>query len=760
MKPALILRITFLCAFLYSAEAQRLAPLTIDDALAMRSFPATAQTQVVAISPDGRHVAFVTQDSRRSRGRRVDESAVFTATGAPTVVSGCDIQITDTQTGTTKNLTQGKGSNWGPVWAPDGKRLAFYSDRTGRQTLWMWERATSLLRQVSPVIVRPRYGWELLRWSPDSRTLLVKALSEGIPLRSAVVTSGAKANPTTGVTATIYRTTPEAQQTGLQPDQFAQTDLALIEISSGRVERIARGYRPCWYDFAPGKARVAFATTTVSTGKMVHELLLVDLPNHRVKTLATELQLGFPAVSVSWSPDGQALSYISPDSAGQPRLFVVATDNGQARQLTAAGQLTFTAGLRAPVWDQSSAFVYAIASGEALSGDSLWKLPTNGDTAVRLLSLPQRMFTGLLRHERTLLLRTFHYATKQTGFVRLDLAMGRHTSLGESDVSYSSQGLLAWAALFMSFSADGQRLVFTAESSSVSPNVWLLEARTGTTRQLTRLNPQLEQYAFGASRQIEYVSDDGEALKGALLLPAGYQPGRRYPLVVWAMESVRGSNNLNRFGLVGYGVDNLQLLATRGYAALFPDSMGKAGKAARNLATSIPAAVKKVVELGIADPDRIGVMGFSYGAYSTALLITRTNIFKAAIVRGGYYNAVSQYGQMSKDGAAAWTGILEQGHNIRGNPWTQRERYIENSPIFHLDRVQTPVLIISGSADTAARSSQAEELFVGLRRLGKEAEYVRYEGEEHYEARWSYANQLDYCQRMLAWFDQHLNSQR
>src|SRR6266536_4930004 len=111
--------------------------------------------------------------------------------------------------------------------------------------------------------------------------------------------------------------------------------------------------------------------------------------------------------------------------------------------------------------------------------------------------------------------------------------------------------------------------------------------------------------------------------------------------------------------------------------------------------------VDKIVELGIADPDRLGVMGHSYGGYSTLALIVQTTRFKAAIDYAGYANIMSQYGSMLNDGSRhfgiAWN---EEGRgSMGGSPWQYRDRYIENSPVFFLDRVQTPLLIIQGTAD-------------------------------------------------------------
>jgi dipeptidyl aminopeptidase/acylaminoacyl peptidase len=120
---------------------------------------------------------------------------------------------------------------------------------------------------------------------------------------------------------------------------------------------------------------------------------------------------------------------------------------------------------------------------------------------------------------------------------------------------------------------------------------------------------------------------------------------------------------------------------------------------------------------------------------------------------------VGAYGALDESGAAFGTSNLENGQNaLGGTPWNVRDRYIENSPIFYMDRVETPLLIIHGSEDRVVAPFLGDEVFVALRRLGKQVEYAKYQGEDHSPLYWSYANQLDFCSRMLAWFDKYLNS--
>jgi dipeptidyl aminopeptidase/acylaminoacyl peptidase len=147
----------------------------------------------------------------------------------------------------------------------------------------------------------------------------------------------------------------------------------------------------------------------------------------------------------------------------------------------------------------------------------------------------------------------------------------------------------------------------------------------------------------------------------------------------------------------------------------------------------------------------------SFGGYSVAALITQTTRFQAAVASGGLYDLISAYGQMSRDWAARGVGLSEEGQLLLGGPpWQFPLRYLENSPVLHLDRVGTPVLIVHGVLDDFVPVAQSDELFVGLRRLGKQAVYARYEGEGHWQGSWGHANAVDYWNRVLEWFDQHI----
>ncbi len=337
---------------------------------------------------------------------------------------------------------------------------------------------------------------------------------------------------------------------------------------------------------------------------------------------------------------------------------------------------------------------------------------------------------------------------KQVGICKIDLVSGEFSKILEEEKTY---GFLRFS---ISVSRDGRRVVWSAQDALHPEDLWIAEVDFKNPKRLTMINPEFDKYVLGRTRLISWLSEDGELLHGGLVLPAGYREGKRYPLVVYVYGGFNLSQNINEFGGAGgSGPGNLQLLATRGYAILFPDSITKVGTAMRDIAKSVLPGIDKVVQLGVADPDRIGVMGHSYGGYSTLALIVQSARFKAAVSADGMADLISSYGHMYDDGWSIDIGSEERDQGkMGGPPWQWRDRYIENSPFFYFDRVQTPLLLIHGAADSRVPVWLGDQVFVGLRRLGKEVTYVKYKGEGHSPWDWSFANQLDYCNRITELF--------
>jgi dipeptidyl aminopeptidase/acylaminoacyl peptidase len=288
--------------------------------------------------------------------------------------------------------------------------------------------------------------------------------------------------------------------------------------------------------------------------------------------------------------------------------------------------------------------------------------------------------------------------------------------------------------------------------------------------EVVRLNGFLQAVAEGAMRLIDYQSLDGKPLKAWLMLPTNYREGVKFPMITWVYAGSMMSDAREPFlsRLNDPIALNMQLFAARGYAVLFPSMplspQGVTSDPLLDLSNGVLPAVDKVVAMGLADSDRVGLMGQSFGGFSTYGLITQTHRFKAAAALAGLSDLFSLYGQFDarlrytefpqEDVFMMW--LFENGQARVGSPpWEDLGRYLRNSPIFYVQRVETPLLIIQGDMDYVAMQ-QGEEFFNALYRQGKRAEFVRYWGEGHVLE--SPANIADMWNRLYAWFDQFLNA--
>ena len=751
------------------------APLPIE-AIAKANYLGT----IVDLSPDGERVAYTIQDRTKTESSKDEIYETFSRTGVPLVGMGANVWITNTKTKESRNPIEGQGNSWGPSWSPDGRYLAFYSDRAGKAQLWLWEKSSGKSRIVAELVVHPFIAEETPQWTDDSKKIMVKLLPEGMSIEVAARLTIKPTERTTeqsnvpGSTATIYRSmaekktdsSPSQQRGNIQSNTTTDTfigDLAMIDIVSGRVERLAKGYKPCWYRISPDGKHIAFVTekgwAEGNLFRNLYDLLVVPFNNGHPRVVAENIEsLSILFETVSWSPDGKTLSYTDLREQGtKGDCYLVSIDGGPPRKATQDTHPAFGAGsLRAPLWDAQGRSVYFIA------GNAVWRVSIGDGAANEVARIQNRKLLEIVSPNRggrfwspdggrSMGVITRDTATKKMAFYKVDLQTGVSATLLEENKEYRVP-----AIFFMDVSDSGD-VVFAAQDAQHTDDVWIADPSFRNPRRLSNANPQLDRYVMGASRLIEWRSTDGQVLHGALLLPANHEEGKRYPLIVRVYGGELTSEWVNRFGLGAFGVwtANMQLFATRGYAVLVPDAPLRVGTPMQDLAKTVLPGVDKVIEMGIADPDRLGVMGSSYGGYSTLALIVQTPRFKAAVMHAGYGNLIGNYGEMSKEGAARSTTLAENGQNrIGGTPWQYRDRFIENSPVFYLDRVQTPLLITHGSKDTNVPSFLADEIFVGLRRLGKEVVYAKYEGEDHGLV--NYANQVDYLNRVTAWFDEHL----
>jgi dipeptidyl aminopeptidase/acylaminoacyl peptidase len=757
-------------------QARDVQPLAVNDILNARSF---GEVYPLSLSPNGKWLAYTIQRRERSDIR---SQGTWQETGELPFVRGLDVLVVNTETQQSHAITNGQGDNWLPTWSPDGRFLAFFSTRDGSQQpkLWIWDAMKDYLRKVSDTTVR---SFDL-KWDPRGRTILFTTLPDAhstATLRhrhfSLMEASDSIDASTSGVDAAqptvwLYSSAvpPSSDGSRSEGDAWDLNDklgtLVIANLDNGEIHAIVRNRRINTFRISPDGSSVAYTVSKrferPGSQQILYDLVITSIADHKERVIATDIRQGFDGSSFTWSPNGSFISYrdTGPGDTVTHNCFIIDIVNGSTRNVTMLSPSQklsrYESGL--PLWDKSSHNIYFVHNG------GLWKASINGDAAAECARVPQRqiMWWLIAASDGSTLTTSGNMETivvahddvnKSDGFYKVDLSSGKATKLRENNECYSCSSIRQPVVA----TEDGKHVLFFAENAQHEPDIWLSDAAFNSPHPITNLNPQLDKYELGSTKLVSWLSDDGQLLHGAVLLPVGFEEGKRYPLIVYVYGGAQLSSKIHHFGLIDSTVFNMQLFATRGYAVLCPDVPQSVGTPMVDIERTVLPGINKLIEMGIADPARLGVMGHSYGGYSALALIVQSRRFQAAVMADGYGDLIGNYGSMDKDGSAFGTSIQEKGQGLMaGTPWQFRERYIENSPVFYLDRVETPLLILHGADDTDVLPFLADEIFVSLRRLGKTVEYAKYDHEGHVPSSWSYPNQVDVCKRSINWFDKYL----
>ena len=761
MKLAIILALSLIpaeSAVVAETQAQAKShPLEIADAVGMHSFGFSIRSPQ-SVSPDSAMIAYSVCDPRKVRPRKDGRPRM----DATRFTGGCTVWVSPVGGGSPVVVSH-DGASWAPEWSPDSSRLAFYGDDEDGVHVWIWDRQSRTARTGSRDAVDVVIGEEAPLWTPDGKRIISR-LASSLPTSTpgpgpAATTPAARAVPTTtaawavpganGSTVEVQQSGPATAAAAEPPPLYTRVDMASIDAATGESTRLTHGGFIASYWISPDGRSLAFTKSAGIPDKSKRtyrwDLDVVSLAGGEPRTVVTFDQ--FHATSLRWSPDSRSFVYFSGGSEDKgASCYVVSLDGSAPRKLEGAsdfGTLTW----HVPVWDPAGTHVFAI------DGHTLWR----GDPATRTIAAigtwPQKELLRIIPaaggnaawspdRGASIFLSARDQETKRGGLLRVTVATGTARFLEDPNLSFGSR------SDYPVGSPDGKTWSYIAQSGQKPPDLWVAAADFSRPRRLTTINPDLETQTFGATRVIDFTSRTGKPLKATLLLPAGYVAGNRYPLVTWVYGSDMGSDAAYRFGVSGSGSEfNLQMLATRGYAVLYPDMPLETGAHVKSLMDSVMPALDRAVELGIADPERLGVMGVSAGGYGTFALVTQTTRFKAAISCAGFGDLAGFYGH-------GWAPWLQDGNGAIGKaPWEAPEVYIANSPVYFLDRVHTPLLIEAGSDDRAV-GDFPEHVFTSLKVLNRDATFLRYRGEGH--GMQQYPNLIDFWNRITAFLDHYL----
>lgn len=499
-----------------------------------------------------------------------------------------------------------------------------------------------------------------------------------------------------------------------------------------------------------------------SEGTAHKDLYAINLNNGANKQIIKDLRCD-PRLSPL---GGYILWWSDPDTAW----FAYNTQNTQTLRLTHAGLSAFY-----DVENDVPDYPNPYGLGGWLEGEQsvllydqydIWKIDPNGSrkaqrltdgrasqTTYRYLRLDPEEET--IPYDATILLHQFNHDTKAEGYTWLNLSSGQITPWMSGDYAFSKSPKKAKKA---------EKLLFTQENYQTFPDLWTVDygtkgksknAAPSPAQRISTANPQQTEYQWGRIESVEWISLDGQTIRGMLVKPEDFDPSKQYPMIVNFYEKLSDDLNRHRSPDFHRSQINFTVYASRGYLVFAPDIPYKTGYPGESAFNAIVSGVTSLIAKGFVDPKRVALQGHSWGGYQAAYLVTRTNLFACAEAGAPVANMTSAYGGVRwESGLNRAFQYERQQSRIGGSLWEKPKQYVENSPLFSLDKVETPLLILHNDQDGAVPWYQGIELFSGLRRLGKPAWLLNYNDEPHWPVKLQ--NRVDFHRRMQQFFDHYL----
>jgi dipeptidyl aminopeptidase/acylaminoacyl peptidase len=596
-----------------------------------------------------------------------------------------------------RQMTRGPESESSPRWSPDGKYLSFTSSRPGPakgNQVWLLDRDGGEAFQLTDVKGR----LQAYEWSPDSKRL---ALVVGDPdpeaeAAEAAKESGGKPKAPKPILIDRYKFKQDGQGYLLSG---RHSYIYFFDIETKKLERLTTGK---WDEAAP-----------------------------------------------SWSPDGTRVAFASnhgadPDRDPTAQVFVAEAKPGATER--ALTQADSRGGRSRPEWSPDGKWIAFLEGDEkkygAYSMNHLAIVASDGSGAPRLMESGESL-------DRSVFSPSFSADGK---FIRFLVIDDRSVYPAQAPLAGGKvDRLLAPPVVVSSWEAAKNRSVVISGGDAKYNEVYAFE--NGALRQLTRQNDALfTELEIAPTEDVGFKSKDGTEVHGLLTYPAGYVKGTKVPLLLRIHGGPNGQDQ-HSFSL------ERQLFAANGYAVLAVNYRGSAGRGQKFSRAifadwghyeveDLQAGVDHVIKMGVADPDRLGVGGWSYGGILTDYMIASDNRFKAATSGAGTAFTVSFYGTDQ---------YITQYDNEIGPPWDPKawDTYQKISyPFLHADRIKTPTLFLCGERDFNVPLAGSEQMYQALRSLGVETQLMIYPNQTHGISRPSYVR--DRFERYLAWYDKYL----
>jgi len=703
------------------------------------------------------------------------------------------LSLKDMKTGTLRKVALPDGVKFTfPSWSPDGRTMALLRYVDGGVELWAVDVATATAKALTAAAVNAVLGG--LEWAPDGRRILVPLVREDrgpapvaprVPIGPEVQVAGGKE-----AKVATYQDLLKNAFDEVLFDYYATSQLAVIDVAAGTVRAIGKAGIVDSISVSPDmscllveRIKRPYSYALPASG-FAHSVEIWDMDGGLIKVLAdlpNEENVPLNGVpkgprNVNWMTHKPAtLIWVEALDEGDPKATVPFRDHYLKLDapFTAGAQEVFK------LKERAAGLSYFATPGKALASQSEWKrnwrttfLVDLANPAVEPVMIwdrgtrdsykdPGRPVTASLKTGERVILqdKDWIYLSGSGSSPKGDHPFLDRMNLKTMKVERLWQCQDPAYETFVDFAgASRTKFITSYETKTDPPNYCLYDVKSKKRTALTDFKDPAPQLTGIRKERITYKRADGLELSGTLYLPPGHQPGTRLPVVIWAypMEydsaatagQVRGS--VNRFTFFR-GTSQL-FFVTQGYAVLDNAEMPVVGTPetvndtfVQQIVSNAEAAIRKLDEMGVGDPKRVGVGGHSYGAFMTANLLAHCDLFAAGIARSGAYNrTLTPFGFQSE----------------RRTLWEARDTYITMSPFMFADKIKTPLLLIHGMADNNSGTFpiQSERLFAALKGFGATARFVYLPYESHgYSARESV---LDVLAEMFEWFDTYVKNRK
>ncbi len=720
--------ITFLAALPASSPAQTAegrTPFTVEDLLNLKSL------SVQDITDDGHWLVCTIS-------RRLDRlGSDHTRYGDPTYLGpgGTEVFIMDGLTGEQTPIFEEKVQARGFTFSPDGQTVAFLLRRGDHYRLHTYDRQRRRLREIRLKTDRSISSRSILRWLPDGSGVLLALRDEGWEERARQEFVAATAGP---VIVHDSRE-PFLKWDGLR-NLNSLTIPALVDLRTREVtELISEEGNYGSLRFAEDGTFLTFVetfpqkTTYTRSGGAQYELSLLDLQTMERRLLRERSD---ERVSVTWNEAGDSYAYTEKGD-----VFLRSVLEEEARNLTEEGRPYHDEADTAKV--QFSVMRFSPDGGRILcrSKQGYWLIDITTAGVERVYTFegeeetrPRLELVAWSPCGRWLYLTYSARDRWERGLVRYGLEERVMADLVKDTGRYRS-----WR-----MTEDGEFFYYMFSNGDMPDELYRADVGFESATRLTDLNTWIDNRSLTRSELVSYLDVDGEELYGILYYPVNYESGKKYPLVCEIYETFFDN---------GFHA-NMNLITGAGYFGFRPSVNLVEGYPGEAWVKGITAGINKLIERGLVDPEKLGVHGTSYGGYATALLVTQTPRFAAAINISGKVNMVSFYSDSPRLGARNITAPERGQDRIGGSLWQYPERYIAHSAIMFADRIETPLMLITGDLDYNVPARQSMEMYYAMRRLDKEVVWVRYVNGGHSPPN-SVEEYKDFWDRILGWYGEH-----